>query len=139
MKILGIGVDVIHNKRINKFISISSTSVYGKGSKDMRIESDNLFPDDFKGNIIKDYESNQIKRYSNKLIILRLAGLYDSINDINFLNHLNRDNASKIVNFFIETTLSFNSYEIFNCCEDREDKKGSISNKKLKELGFIFD
>ena len=123
----------------NKFISISSTSVYGKGGKNMHIESDNLFPDDFRGNIIKDYESNQIKRYSNKLIILRLAGLYDSINDINFLNHLNRDNASKIINFFIETALNFNSHEIFNCCEDREDKKGSISNKKLKELGFIFD
>ena len=123
----------------NKFISISSTSVYAKGGKDMHIESDNLFPDDFRGNIIKDYESNQIKRYSNKLIILRLAGLYDSINDINFLNHLNRDNASKIINFFIETALNFNSHEIFNCCEDREDKKGSISNKKLKELGFIFD
>ena len=105
----------------------------------MHIESDNLFPDDFRGNIIKDYESNQIKRYSNKLIILRFAGLYDSINDINFLNHLNRNNASKIINFFIETTLNFNSHEVFNCCEDREDKKGSISNKKLKELGFIFD
>ena len=105
----------------------------------MRIESDNLFPDDFKGNIIKDYESNQIKRYSNKLIILRLAGLYDSITDINFLNHLHRDNASKAINFFIETSLNFNSYEIFNCCEDREDRKGSISNKKLKEVGFIFD
>ena len=123
----------------NKFISISSTSVYGKRGKNMHIESDNLFPDDFRGNIIKDYESNQIKRYSNKLIILRFAGLYDSINDINFLNHLNRDNASKIINFFIETTLNFNSHEVFNCCEDREDKKGSISNKKLKELGFIFD
>jgi len=123
----------------NKFISISSTSVYGKGGNDMHIESENLFPDDFRGNIIKDYESNQIKRYSNKLIILRLAGLYDSINNINFLNHLNRDNASKIINFFIETSLSFNSYEIFNCCEDREDRKGSISNKKLKEVGFIFD
>ena len=48
--------------------------------------------------------------------------------------------ASKlIVNFFIETSLNFNSYEIFNCCEDREDRKGSISNKKLKEVGFIFD
>ncbi len=123
----------------NKFISISSTSVYGKGSKDIHIESDNLLPDDFRGNIIKDYESNQITRYSNKLIILRLAGLYDSITDINFLNHLSRDNASKIINFFIETTLNFNSHEIFNCCEDREDKKGSISNKKLKEVGFIFD
>ena len=123
----------------NKFISISSTSVYGKRGKNMHIESDNLFPDNFRGNIIKDYESNQIKRYSNKLIILRLAGLYDSINDINFLNHLNRDNASKIINFFIETTLNFNSHEVFNCCEDRKDKKGSISNKKLKELGFIFD
>ena len=123
----------------NKFISISSTSVYGKRGKNMHIESDNLFPDNFRGNIVKDYESNQIKRYSNKLIILRFAGLYDSINDINFLNHLNRNNASKIINFFIETTLNFNSHEVFNCCEDREDKKGSISNKKLKELGFIFD
>ena len=123
----------------DKFISISSTSVYGKGNKDMHYESDNLLPDDFRGKIIKDYESNQIKRYSNKLIILRLAGLYDSITDINFLNHLHRNNASKAINFFIETSLNFNSYEIFNCCEDREDRKGSISNKKLKEVGFIFD
>ena len=47
----------------DKFISISSTSVYGKGNKDMHYESDNLLPDDFRGKIIKDYESNQIKRY----------------------------------------------------------------------------
>ena len=123
----------------NKFISISSTRVYGKTKKDLHYETDVLMPDDFRGKIIKDYESDQIERYSNKLIILRLAGLYDSMTDMNFVNHLNRDNASKIINFFIEKNLSFNSYEIFNCCEDREDRKGTISNKKLKEVGFIFN
>ncbi len=58
-------------------------------------------PDDFRGKIIKQYELNQIKRYSDKLIILRLSGLYDSVPDKNFINYLKRDNASKIINFFI--------------------------------------
>ena len=69
---------------------------------------------------------------------MRLSGLYDSLPDKNFINYLKRDNASKIINFFIETGINFKSHEIFNCSEDRNDGKGNISNTKLKEIGFIF-
>ena len=69
---------------------------------------------------------------------MRLSGLYDSLPDKNSINYLKRDNASKIINFFIETGFNFKSHEIFNCSEDRNDGKGNISNTKLKEIGFIF-
>ena len=121
-----------------RFISISSTRVYGKDKQNIHFESDDPMPDDFRGKIIKQYELNQIKRYSDKLIILRLSGLYDSLPDKNFINYLKRDNASKIINFFIESGFNFKSHEIFNCSEDRNDDKGNISNTKLKEIGFIF-
>ena len=51
-------------------------------------------------------------------------------------NHLHRDNAAKIIKFFIENDFHFKSYEIFNCSEDNPN--GKISNKKIKDLGFNF-
>ena len=94
--------------------------------------------------IIRQYEQNQIKRFKNKLILLRFSGLYTS--EPKSKNHLHRDNAAKIIKFFIENDFNFTSHEIFNCSEDARlfvgDKKssyGNISNEKLKKLGFIFD
>ena len=127
-----------------KFITISSTSVYGKiKDRNSHIESPKLKEEDsklssfeFKGQIITEYENNQIKRYAERLIILRLSGLYKSKPKSS--NYLHRDNAAKIIKFFIENDNKFNSHEIFNCSEDSESY-GDISNQKLKKLGFVFD
>ena len=127
-----------------KFITISSTSVYGK-LKDLKthIESPKLKEEDtrqtsmeFRGQIITEYENSQIKRYAERLIILRLSGLYKS--KPKSKNYLHRDNAAKIIKFFIQSDNNFNSYEIFNCTEDSKSN-GYISNQKLKKLGFVFD
>ena len=59
----------------NKFITISSTRVYGKNKKDLCFESDDIEPKEFRAKIINQYESNQIERYANKLFILRFSGL----------------------------------------------------------------
>ena len=72
---------------------------------------------------------------NKKLIILRFSGLYDSLTNKKPENHLHRDNAAKIIRFFIENDFNYSSPEIFNCSED---KSVSISNKKLKKAGFIF-
>ena len=127
-----------------KFITISSTSVYGKiKDRNSYIKSPKLKEEDserssleFKGQIITEYENNQIKRYAERLIILRLSGLYKY--KPKSRNYLHRDNAAKIIKFFIENDNKFNSHEIFNCSEDSEFY-GDISNKKLKKLGFVFD
>ena len=127
-----------------KFITISSTSVYGK-LKDLKthIESPKLKEEDtrqtsmeFRGQIITEYENSQIKRYAERLIILRLSGLYKS--KPKSKNYLHRDNAAKIIKFFIQNDNNFTSYEIFNCTEDSKSN-GYISNQKLKKLGFVFD
>ena len=44
----------------------------------------------------------------------------------------------RLFSFFIENNFNNSSYEIFNCSED-SNNLSNISNKKLKELGFIFD
>ena len=127
-----------------KFITISSTSVYGE-IKDLKthIESPKLKEEDsqrssleFRGQIVTEYENSQIKRYAERLIILRLSGLYKS--KPKSKNYLHRDNAAKIIKFFIQSDNNFNSYEIFNCTEDSKSN-GYISNQKLKQLGFVFD
>ena len=121
-----------------KFISISSTRIYGKDRDKIFDELDNPKPNDYRGRIISTYEANQIKNYGDKLLILRFSGLYDSgSNDIP-KNHLHRNNAAKIIQFFIENDFNNPSYEIFNCSED-SNNSGNISNDKLKKLGFIFD
>jgi len=121
-----------------KFISISSTRIYGKDRDKIFNELDNPKPNDYRGRIISTYEANQIKNYGDKLLILRFSGLYDSgSNDIP-KNHLHRNNAAKIIQFFIENDFNNPSYEIFNCSED-SNNSGNISNDKLKKLGFIFD
>ena len=119
-----------------KFISISSTRVYGNNKSSIPIES-KTNPDDFRGKIILDYEKNQIKRYAEKLVILRFSGLYKSDVTKKPLNCLHRNNAAKAINYFIENDFNFSSYEIFNCSEN---STASINNdSKLKNTGFIFD
>tara|TARA_Y100001936_G_scaffold133661_1_gene130692 strand:- start:2860 stop:3588 length:729 start_codon:yes stop_codon:yes gene_type:complete len=141
-----------------KFITISSTGAYGlKTRQDSYLdESSNIVPmytekdthaeDDVElgQHIIRQYELKQINRYKSKLILLRFSGLYTS--KPKSKNHLHRDNAAKIIKFFIENDFKFSSHEIFNCTEDAKlfvgEKKssyGNISNEKLKKLGFIFD
>jgi hypothetical protein len=51
-------------------------------------------------------------------------------------NYLHRDNAAKIIKFFIENDLSSTTHQIFNCCEDGSI---NISNERLRKVGFIFD
>ena len=118
-----------------KFIAISSTRIYGeKGNK--YFQEDFASPNEFRGEIILKYEKMQRERYAKKLIVLRLSGLYDSLTKEKPLNHLHRDNAAKIIKFFVENDLKFSSSEVFNCAED---KSINISNEKLKKAGFIFN
>tara|TARA_Y100000748_G_scaffold115864_1_gene97148 strand:- start:657 stop:1331 length:675 start_codon:yes stop_codon:yes gene_type:complete len=122
-----------------KFITISSTRVYGKDKEDVCLESDVIEPKEFRAKIINRYELNQIERYQEKLFILRFSGLYDSISQKNSLNVLHRNNAAKIINFFIEYTSLDHINPIFNCSEDQNEEASNISNSKLKKTGFIFD
>ena len=119
----------------NKFISISSTRVYGEKRQKYLIEEESS-PDDFRGDLILQYENSQKERYEQKLIVLRLSGLYDSLIQEKPLNHLHRDNAAKIIKFFIENDFNYLSPEVFNCSEDASI---NISNEKLKKAGFIFE
>ena len=119
----------------NKFISISSTRVYGEKENKYLKEGESS-PNEFRGNLILQYENSQKERYSQKLIVLRLSGLYDSLTIEKPLNHLHRDNAAKIIKFFIENDFNYLSPEVFNCSEDASV---NISNEKLKKAGFIFD
>ena len=123
-----------------KFISISSTRVYGLSKKEIVSEDDILIQNGFRSEIIQDYEKKQINYYKDKLIILRFAGLYDQNKPHNYKNFLSRNNAAKIIKFFIENDFKFKSPEIFNCCEDNLNlnKERNISNNKLKKLGFNF-
>ena len=127
---------IIARTSIDKFISISSTRVYNKESEPLCREVDSIHPTDYRGKLIKQYEEKQIALYKNKLIILRFSGLYDSQSKEISKNHLHRDNAAKIIKFFIENNFYFKSHQIFNCSED--NPLGQISNKKIKDLGFIF-
>ena len=122
----------------NKFISISSTRIYGKDKDRVFNELDDPKPNDYRGRIISIYEENQIQNYGDKLLILRFSGLYDSDSTKISKNHLHRNNAAKIIQFFIENNFNNSSYEIFNCSEDSSNLS-NISNEKIKELGFIFD
>jgi len=129
---------LLSNISFNKFISISSTRIYGKHKDRVLNELDDPKPNDYRGRIISIYEDNQIQNYGDKLLILRFSGLYDS-DSINIpKNHLHRDNAAKVIQFFIENDFNNSSHEIFNCSED-SNNSGNISNDKLKKLGFIFD
>ena len=141
-----------------KFITISSTGAYGRTTSQESYldESSNIVPmfteeDPYPGyeltdcqQVIRQYEQNQIRRHGNKLILLRFSGLYSS-GPIS-KNHLHRENAAKIIKFFIENDFNFSSPEIFNCTEDAslfydgiKSSYGNISNEKIKKLGFIFD
>lgn len=123
-----------------KFISISSTRVYGPSKKEIVSEDDILIQNGYRTEIIQDYEKKQLNYYQDKLIILRFAGLYDHKKPYNYKNSLSRNNAAKIIKFFVENDFKFKSSEIFNCCEDKLNlnKERNISNNKLKKLGFNF-
>ena len=123
-----------------KFISISSTRVYGPSKKEIVSEDDILIQNGFRSEIIQDYEKKQLNYYQDKLIILRFAGLYDQNKPHNYKNSLSRNDAAKIIKFFVENDFKFKSSEIFNCCEDKLNlnKERNISNNKLKKLGFNF-
>ena len=122
-----------------KFITISSTRVYGNNKGGVFTESDPISKDDFRSKTLVNYENNQIRNYGRNLIILRFAGLYKSISEKKFVNHLHRNNAANIIKFFIDIEFNSKEHQIFNCAEDRNDDLGNISNSKLKNLGFIFD
>ena len=122
-----------------KFITISSTRVYGNNKSGIFMESDPLSEDDFRSKTLVDYENNQIKYYGKNLIILRFAGLYQTVSERKFVNYLHRNNAANIIKFFIENEFNSKEHQVFNCAEDRSDEQGNISNSKLKSLGFIFD
>ena len=100
---------IISKLPIDTFISISSTRVYDKESKSSCKEIDSIDPSEFRGKIIKEYEEKQIDLYKDKLIILRFSGLYDSHSKEISKNHLHRDNAAKIIQFFIENNFYFKS------------------------------
>ena len=122
-----------------KFITISSTRVYGNNKSGIFMESDPLSEDDFRSKTLVNYENNQIKYYGKNLIILRFAGLYQTVSERKFVNYLHRNNAANIIKFFIENEFNSKEHQVFNCAEDRSDEQGNISNSKLKSLGFIFD
>ena len=122
-----------------KFITISSTRVYGNNKSGIFMESDPLSEDDFRSKTLVNFENNQIKYYGKNLIILRFAGLYQTVSERKFVNYLHRNNAANIIKFFIENEFNSKEHQVFNCAEDRNDEQGNISNSKLKSLGFIFD
>ena len=122
-----------------KFITISSTRVYGNNKNSIFRESDPLSEDDFRSKTLVNYENNQIKNYGKNLIILRFAGLYQSISERKFVNYLHRNNAANIIKFFMDNELNSEEHQVFNCAENRNDEQGNISNLKLKNIGFIFD
>ena len=122
-----------------KFITISSTRVYGNNKNGIFRESDPLSEEDFRSKTLVNYENNQIKNYGKNLIILRFAGLYQSISERKFVNYLHRNNAANIIKFFMDNEFNSEEHQVFNCAEDRKDEQGNISNLKLKNIGFIFD
>ena len=124
------------NLPINKFISISSTRVYNKQDNKMAYESDEISTEEYRGKIIREYEEQQESFYGKKLIILRLSGLYDASLNKMSKNFIHRKNAAMAIKFFIEKDFNFTDCEIFNCSEDSANS--SISNKKVKSLGFSF-
>jgi hypothetical protein len=82
-----------------------------------------------------------IDYFKDNLNILRFSGLYDTSSDKLPFNRLHRDNAAKIIDFFINKPMSGSNTNIIHCSEDKEVEESSkcISNIKLKKLGFTFD
>ena len=123
-----------------KVIAISSTRVYGSDVSGVFDENSDLNLGDFRAKIINNYENLLIKQYNQKVIILRLAGLYSNTSKHIPPNRIHRDSVAKIINFFFQN--DFNKFEncFFNCCENDDDSLNSrkISNKKLLNIGFKF-
>ncbi len=137
------GIKNIHMiiKKLNykSFITISSTRVFGKEQLGLLDEKTIPKPSDTRGKIILRYE-NYVKENISNSVILRLSGLYDKLKEKpKSKNHIDRNEAAKCINFFIENqNLVKNS--IINCTEDTkiDMKQRSVSNSKLKALRFIF-
>jgi nucleoside-diphosphate-sugar epimerase len=127
--------NLCRNISFKKFITISSTRVYGEKENNYLTE-DKASPNEYRGDLILKYEDSQKERYAQKLVVLRFSGLYDSLAKDKPLNHLHRDNAAKIIKFFIEKDFNYLTPEVFNCSEDASM---NVSNKKLKKAGFIFN
>ena len=77
-----------------KFISISSTRVYGPSKKEIVSEDDILIQNGFRSEIIQDYEKKQINYYKDKLIIV--SDLSKIINFIKVLIDINLIHNFKI-------------------------------------------
>lgn len=127
----------------NNIIAISSTRVFGEDQTGNLTEDIEPIPGDFRGKIIKDYESSLRDCYKAKLTILRFSGLYSDTSKKHSFNRLNRNSAVKIIDFLINkpTPIIETKNNIIHCSEDitMDSSKRCISNIKLKELGFSFD
>ena len=131
----------LKNVSFKNLIAISSTRVYGPHQLGMLNEESYMEPSDFRGKTITRYESLLNTKHPRKLIILRFSGLYDTNSDNKSFNRLHRNNAAKVINFFINNSDIIDRNNFINCSEDIEiDKtKKCISNEKIKKLGFKFD
>ena len=127
-------------KNFKQIIAISSTRVYGSNQHGFLDENSPLNPSDYRGSTIKNYESILEKKYFGKLTILRFSGLYDDLSQKMGHNKLHRNNAAKIIKFFINRDPDFKDNCIVNCSEDvkLDSSKKCISNKKIKDIGFKF-
>ena len=123
-----------------KLIAISSTRVYGSDVSGVFDENSDLNLRDFRAKIIDSYENLLIKQYNEKVIILRLAGLYSDTSKHIAPNRIHRDSVVKIINFFFQNDFDKFGNCFFNCCENDDDTFNSrkISNKKLLNIGFKF-
>lgn len=126
--------------QIKKVIAISSTRVYGDNQKGLINEQSDQNPTDYRGRLIKEYESKISKSFIKKVTILRFSGLYDKDSKKISYNSLHRDQAAKIIQFFINNNPEKSDIDFYNCSEDSEVKTSikSISNLKLKSAGFDF-
>ncbi|MDC3153070.1 hypothetical protein OA851_02430 [SAR86 cluster bacterium] len=130
----------IKDINFKKVIAISSTRVYGSDVTGVFDEDSDLNLSDFRAKIINSYENLLIKKYNQKVIILRMAGLYSDTSTYIAPNRIHRNSAAKIINFFFQN--DFDKFEncFFNCCESFDDPSNvrKISNKKLLNIGFKF-
>ena len=85
MKILGIGVDLISNKRIKHLILSSSSSVYGNKNGNWVDENSKTEPTSLRGIARLNAENNWLnyyKKFNLPVQIFRLSGIYSLENNI---------------------------------------------------------
>ena len=86
-------------------------------------------------NKVYDIQTNFIMYFTTASDWIKF-GLYDASLNKMSKNFIHRKNAALAIKFFIEKDFNFTDCEIFNCSEDSANS--SISNKKIKSLGFSF-